>query len=83
MDITAHKGGEVNYHDPYIPSVRTGEGREFSSIELTEELLKSSDVVVLTTNHKVLDIDFIQQNSRLVVDLRNMIADKNENVFKL
>lgn len=83
MDITAHKGGEVTYHDPYIPNVRTSEGREFSSVELTEELLKSADVVVLTTNHKVLDIDFIQQHSRLVVDLRNMINEKSDNVFKL
>jgi UDP-N-acetyl-D-glucosamine dehydrogenase len=83
MDITAHKGGEVDYHDPYIPSVRTSEGREFDTVELTEELLNSADVVVLTTNHKVLDVDFIKQYSRLVVDLRNMITEKSENVFKL
>lgn len=83
MDITAHKGGEVDYHDPYIPSVRTNDGREFNSVELTEEILNSTDIVVLTTNHKVLDVDFIQQHSRLVVDLRNMIEKKSETVFKL
>lgn len=83
MDIASHKGGEVSYYDPYIPAVRTGEGREFSSLELTEDILNSADVVVLTTNHKVLDIDFIQQHSRLVVDLRNMINEKSETVFKL
>ncbi|MBZ0184226.1 MAG: hypothetical protein K8F60_17340 [Melioribacteraceae bacterium] len=63
--------------------MRTSEGREFSSIELTEEIIKSADVVVLTTNHKVIDIDFIQQHSKLVVDLRNMITEKGDNVFKL
>ena len=83
MDIVTHKGGEVDYHDPYIPNVKTNEGRKFNSVELTEELVKSADVVVLTTNHKVLDIDFIKQHSKLVVDLRNMIAEKSEKVFKL
>ena len=83
MDIVTHKGGEVDYHDPYIPNVKTNEGRKLNSVELTEELVKSADVVVLTTNHKVLDIDFIKQHSKLVVDLRNMIAEKSEKVFKL
>ena len=40
MDITAHKGGVLSYHDPYVPEVRTGEGREFQSMPLDEALLK-------------------------------------------
>jgi UDP-N-acetyl-D-glucosamine dehydrogenase len=83
MDITSHKGGEVSYHDPYIPKVRTGEGREFNSLELTEQILESSDVVILTTNHKLINTDFINNHSKLIVDLRNMISEKSENVFKL
>ncbi|UBM62472.1 nucleotide sugar dehydrogenase [Candidatus Sulfidibacterium hydrothermale] len=83
MDITAHKGGQVFYHDPYIPKVHTGEGRTFNSVNLTRETLESADVVVLTTNHKDFDVEFIQQQAKLVVDLRNMIKDKTDKVFKL
>lgn len=83
MDIVTHKGGEVSYYDPYIPKVKTSEGREFDSLELTEESLTSVDCVVLTTNHKNIDVEFIKKHVNLVVDLRNMISMKSENVFKL
>ncbi len=83
MDITAHKGGDVFYHDPYIPLVKTNEGRGFQSIDLTEENLKNADVVVLTTNHREFDTEFIKKYSKLIVDLRNMIKEGGENVYKL
>lgn len=83
MDITAHKGGLVNYHDPYIATVKTNEGRGFNSVELTKETLKNADAVVLTTNHKDFDITFIQKHAKLIVDLRNMIKEKGEREFKL
>ena len=83
MDITAHKGGNVIYHDPYIPHVRTNEGRTFDSIDLTKETLENADVVVLTTNHKDFDVEFIKKHAKLIVDLRNMVKDKTNRVFKL
>ena len=83
MDITTHKGGMVTYHDPYIAKVKTNEGRLFNSVELTEKALKEADCVVLTTNHKDFDVEFIQERARLVVDLRNMVKEKGENIFKL
>ncbi len=83
MDITAHKGGQVSYHDPYIPRVRTHGGRTYDSVELTEETLQNADAVVLTTNHKDFDVEFIRKNARLIVDLRNMVKEPDGNVFKL
>ena len=83
MDITAHKGGEVSYHDPYIPHVRTGKGREFDSVDLDASTLQNADCVVITTNHKDFDPDFIKENSKLIVDLRNMIKEGGDNVYKL
>lgn len=83
MDIIAHKGGEVDYHDPYIPTVKTIEGRKFNSLDLSAETLSNADCVVLTTNHENLDIEFIEKHSKLIIDLRNMVAEKSQNVFKL
>jgi len=83
MDIVAHKGGEVSYHDPYIAKVRTNEKRVFESLDLNEETLENADVVVLTTNHKDFDVNYIQQHAKLIVDLRNMIEDKSDKVVKL
>jgi UDP-N-acetyl-D-glucosamine dehydrogenase len=83
MDTVKHKGGDVQYHDPHIDKVRTPHGHNFSSIELTAETLNSADVVVLTTNHSAFDVAFIQQHAKLIVDLRNMIKEGGENVYKL
>jgi len=88
MDIVKHKGGNVAYHDPYIPVVRTKghnlyEGMEIKSVLLTESELQSADCVVLTTNHEVFDVDFIRNNSRLIVDMRNMIKNPDEKIYKL
>ncbi len=83
MDIVTHKGGKVGYHDPFIAKVKTHEGRELQSVELTEETLGQADCVVLTTNHSAFDINFIQQHSKMIVDMRNMIKDGSEKVYKL
>ena len=87
MDIVAHKGGEVQYHDPFIPSVEThghaSDGLKLNSVELTADTLEAADVVVLTTNHSAFDIEYIQQHSKMIVDLRNMIKESSEKVYKL
>lgn len=83
MDITAHKGGIVSYHDPYIPQVKTNEGRKFNSVDLSAETLANADCVVLTTNHKDFDVDFIKQHAKLIVDMRNMMKEEGNGVYKL
>lgn len=83
MDIVAKKGGIVSYHDPYIPAVETQQGLSLDSIQLTSESLQDADVIVLTTNHKVFDVEFIQKNAELIVDLRNMVKEADEKTYKL
>lgn len=83
IDIISRKGAVVSYHDPYIPSVETGHALSLQSIELTPETLHDADCVVITTNHSAFDVNFICQHARLIVDLRNVIKDAGENVFKL
>lgn len=83
MDITTHKGGVVEYHDPYISAIKTHKGISYQSVALTPEKLRQVDCVVLTTNHKVFDMEMIQKHARLIVDMRNMVEEQAENVFKL
>jgi len=83
MDTVVHKGGIVSYHDPFIPQVKTNEGSAFESVELTEETLKNADCVVLTTNHDAFDMDFVQEHARMIVDMRNMIKEGSDKVYKL
>jgi UDP-N-acetyl-D-glucosamine dehydrogenase len=82
MGIVAKKGGVVSYHDPYIPVVHT-HNLHLESVQLTPDTLGNSDVVVLTTNHAVFDVDFIQQHAKLIVDMRNMVKENTNTVYKL
>jgi UDP-N-acetyl-D-glucosamine dehydrogenase len=83
IDIVTHKGGKASYHDPFIEKIKTSNGLLMSSTELTAEILQQADCVVLTTNHDVFDVEFIQKYSKLIVDLRNMIKEGTEKVYKL
>jgi UDP-N-acetyl-D-glucosamine dehydrogenase len=83
MEIVAHKGGEVFYSDPHISQVTTHDGHTYHSVPLTEETLQTADVVVLTTNHSVFDVEFITRHAKMIVDLRNMVKQGSDNVYKL
>ncbi|HKM44668.1 MAG TPA: nucleotide sugar dehydrogenase [Dysgonamonadaceae bacterium] len=83
IDIVAHKGGNVQYHDPFIAKATTHEGRTYQSTELTADILAAADCVVLTTNHKVFDMGFVKEHAKLIVDMRNMIEESSDNVYKL
>lgn len=80
MDIVTHKGGNVQYHDPHIPSILDN---TLHSIPLTPDALAEADVVVLTTNHSAFDVEFIQKHAKLIVDMRNMVEQASEKVCKL
>lgn len=82
IDEVAKKGGLVSYHDPYIPIIKT-EDHAYKSVELNKEVLCNADCVVITTNHADFDIDFIAENSKLIVDLRNATKKRSTKIYKL
>jgi len=73
----------VSYNDPHIPTIKTNHGNQLSSVELTGQTLKNADCVVLTTNHDAFDMIFIQEHAKLIVDMRNMIKESSDKVYKL
>jgi UDP-N-acetyl-D-glucosamine dehydrogenase len=83
IDEVAQKGAIIHYHDPYVSSFETTQGRRFTSEELTAELLQKADCVVISTNHSVFNIDWIVENSNLIVDLRNAVKESSAKVYKL
>lgn len=83
IDEVLKKGGEVSYHDPYISKIKTPDGKSFASVDLNIENLAQADCVVITTNHSVFDAGFIEKQSKLIVDLRNVIKEASDKVYKL
>jgi UDP-N-acetyl-D-glucosamine dehydrogenase len=77
------KGAVVSYHDPHVPHLGLARpGQEDSmllnSVSLDAEALRSADCVVVTTDHRSYDWDWVAQNCRLLVDTRNVTAHVGE-----
>ena len=72
--LLEERGAEVSYHDPHVPSFRD-DGHERTGVELTDDLLKRSDAVVIITDHRSVDYGRLIAKCRLIIDTRNALAD--------
>jgi UDP-N-acetyl-D-glucosamine dehydrogenase len=73
----------IAYHDPYVPHLKI-DGISMKSIPLNQKTISMQDCVVIVTDHKSLDFEFIVKNSSLVVDSRNATKNiKSKNITKL
>ncbi len=82
MKILERKDALIDYHDPYVPVIDWN-GQPMRSVSISPELVSSVDVVIIVTNHSSFDYGMIQKSAQLVVDTRNAIKGKYENVLKL
>jgi len=77
------KGAVVSYHDPHVPLLRLApsgqaDGMVLDSVILDAAALRSADCVVVITDHRSYDWDWVARNSRLLVDTRNVTAHLGE-----
>jgi UDP-N-acetyl-D-glucosamine dehydrogenase len=70
------RGADVRYHDPHVPTFAIRDGTVLSSVEITD-LLAASDVVVVVTAHRSVDMDRIYREADLVVDTVNSSAGRS------
>jgi UDP-N-acetyl-D-glucosamine dehydrogenase len=66
------QGAKVSYFDPHVPRFQE-DGREFSSVKLSPEVVAAADCVMIVTDHRAVDYRMIKQQAKLVVDTRNAI----------
>ena len=77
------KFADVSYNDPHVPSL-TIDGRTLESVDLSDDVLKSADCVLILTDHTAYDFDRIASSAQLVVDTRNAIKRRDmEHVYRL
>jgi len=69
-ELLLKDGAEIFYHDPYIAELHIA-GQLFKSEPLTEELVKSADLVLIATEHSCFDYQWLVDKARKIVDTRN------------
>ncbi len=76
--LLVQRGADVIFSDPYCPTVKF-DSLELESTDLTPQLLKEQDLVIITTAHQKVDYQVVADNAQLVFDARNAMRDHVNN----
>lgn len=69
------KGAETTPYDPYI-SKYIYKGKTYNCVTNINELnIEKYDIVVITTNHKCIDYEFVNRKAQLIFDTRNAMKE--------
>ena len=79
IELLEALGAKVEYFDNYIPIIPiTRDHNDLSgrkSIKISPKVLKDFDAILISTNHDNIDYQMISDNSKLVIDTRNAMAN--------
>ena len=82
IDLLRARGAEVVYHDPFVPEVTfdhaytIGDGEPLYNQELTDDLIKTADCVVICTEHTDVDYNRVCELASVIVDTRNALKEE-------
>jgi UDP-N-acetyl-D-glucosamine dehydrogenase len=88
IDLLRAQGAEVSYHDPFVPEVHfdhaytIGAGDPLFNSDLTDDLIGSSDCVVICTEHSGVDYHRVCELASVIVDTRNALTEEIRNGSK-
>jgi UDP-N-acetyl-D-glucosamine dehydrogenase len=71
IELLQKEGAQVNYHDPYFPTIGKGRRYDLQMTRSSLDNLGQYDCVLIVTDHSDYDYARIVQESQLVVDSRN------------
>jgi len=76
------EGAEVVYYDPFVSEYREHGVVKKGEPELTEELIESADLVIVTTAHTNVDYGFVQKHAKVIFDTKNAMkqVEARENI---
>jgi UDP-N-acetyl-D-glucosamine dehydrogenase len=91
LELLQKRGVDVVYHDPFVPEIEDGHGVDAPdapanrSVELTDELLRGADAVMVITDHTTIDWERVREIAPVVIDFRNVYGDvpRSDRLWKL
>ena len=85
MKILDQENIKFTYNDPMVRSVEI-EGQIYKSQNIESELLKNTDLTIISTDHSIYDWEYITDNSNYIFDTRNALRNIKKSkaiIFKL
>ena len=79
MTLLRERGADVEYYDPYVPIIKpTREHSQWAgkeSVRWNEAVIASFDLILIATNHSVIDYQELADWAPFIIDTRNAMAD--------
>lgn len=72
MTLLERGGAQVDYYDEFVSKIKWNGSEKHGEQNIENTMLKSYDAVVVVTDHSNIDYDFVKNNSRLIIDTRNV-----------
>ena len=72
--LLRQKGADLDYHDPYIPTI-SHDDWTLESLNDIDEGVQNADCVVIVTDHSTYDYEGILNNASLIIDTRNALGN--------
>jgi UDP-N-acetyl-D-glucosamine dehydrogenase len=79
--LLEQKGAQVDFYDPYVEKIKQN-GHFMHRVESLIDNYSKYDCCVITTDHSDIDYDFLAEDSKLIIDSRNVLKD-NQNFQKV
>lgn len=73
-NILENRGANVEYYDPYVPTVEIN-GKFHHSVIFEKIDFFKYDAVVLLTSHNGIDYQKVLDNSKILIDTRNIVSN--------
>lgn len=85
-DLLKADGADISYYDPHVAAFENHGETVAGLPELTAEMVKESDLLIIATGHKNVDYAMIQKNAKAVFDARNILHEwdiDGDNIYVL
>ena len=83
IELLENSGSNVQYYDPYVPSLKYNDISLNSLAELDIEHLKNFDACAIITDHSNINYNTLYEADIPIIDTRNVAPDKKGKVNKL
>ena len=85
MTLLNEENIKFQYNDPMVKSIEI-EGQIFKSQNIDSELLKNTDLAIISTDHSIYNWEYITNNLKYIFDTRNALRNMKKSkakIFKL
>lgn len=83
MEELMDKGCAIDYHDPFISEIRLNDGSRKQSVPFTKEQINQYDVIIIHTDHDVIDYSILKDASPIIFDTRNVCRKNQPTIAEL